>query len=512
MKSVVFKLPLVFRLSSFVFVIFSLFTIHSSLFTPNVHAQCAPPATTLPLDQLVNQMNKCFIEKSQFEDKAFETNAVIGTANGFSALITGGAPATPAIAHFFQNNNALASTGTMIASIYGVPPASGVTYFAQQFQKLNPVQPAYAQTGIGFSALSPIQALWTAFRNISYVGFVFVFIIIGFMIMLRAKISPQAVATVQDSIPRIVIALILVTFSYAIVGLVIDFMFLFLNVMMRGLETAGVIDFGNAENAVFQNSIIGAIVKAWPDIVVETAKALNSLINSLGILGTIATMLSLGSIGLIAGLIVGIAALFIMFKILFMLLMAYVSIVILTIFAPFILLFQALPGNNGAQGWFKQLIANISVFPVAALMLILAGVFAHIGSFGFGGAPTRIDASNIGQFPLIAGGIDTDTVSRLIGLGFLFMIPSAAGMIKERLKAGGGIAFGGAGAAALGSAGGWAGAVAARNPISRAGTELYKRGGEEVTARAMAKFPGVGSVNVNTGLDRFQINPRKDKA
>jgi len=42
------------------------------------------------------------------------------------------------------------------------------------------------------------------------------------MIMLRVKISPQAVVTVQSAIPKLITTLILVTFSYAIAGLVID--------------------------------------------------------------------------------------------------------------------------------------------------------------------------------------------------------------------------------------------------------------------------------------------------
>lgn len=485
MKSVVVK----FIVSRLLFiVVFSiLLTLYSIPFAPPAHAQCTPSGTNLPLNQTVNEMNNCFIQSSTFEDKAFQLNSIIGVTSGLNALISGAAPATPAVAQFFQNNNALASTGNMIASLYGSPPASGVVYFAQQIEKINPVKPAYAQfTGTGYGALSPIQGLWTAIRNISYIGFVIVFIVIGFMIMFRSKVSPQTVATVQDSIPRIVIALILVTFSYAIVGLIIDFMFLFLNVTMKGLETAGVINFGTAENAIFKHSIIGAITGGWKDLVIETAKAINSLINGVGIGGTIVNIVTFGSIGMISGLIVGVAALFIMFKILFMLLMAYVSIVIMTIFAPFLLLFQALPGNNGATGWLKQIVANVAVFPVVALMLIFAGVFAHIGSFGFGGASTTINAKNIGQFPLIAGGIDTDTVSRLIGFGFLFMIPSVAGMIKEKLKAGQ-VAFGGAGAAALGASAGFAGRRVTTSAPYRGVAGALQFGGEE---RAV-KFGGL---------------------
>lgn len=55
-----------------------------------------------------------------------------------------------------------------------------------------------------------------------YVFSTIIFLIIGIMIILRVKVSPQAVITIQSAVPQIITTLILVTFSYAIAGLVID--------------------------------------------------------------------------------------------------------------------------------------------------------------------------------------------------------------------------------------------------------------------------------------------------
>lgn len=468
----------------------------ATIFPSPVHAQtfCAPPPPGSTDQQLINQMNKCFIEKSEFEDKAFNLNQTMGLTSSLSTLITGYSPATPAIAQIFQENNALASSGRMVASLYTNPPVSGVVYLAHKIQNLNPVKPAYAQpTTIGGSALQSITQIWTAFRNIAYVGFVIVFIVIGFMIMFRARVSPQTVATVQDSIPRIVIALILVTFSYAIVGLMIDFMFLILNVFLRGFEASGLITFSRAETAIYEHSIIGAVSKAWGEIVVTSGVAIDGLIKGVIQCGTICTLISWGAgsvLGTIGGLIVGIAALFMMFKIFFMLLMAYVSIIIYTIFAPFILLFQALPGNNGAFGWFKQVAANLSVFIVTALMLILAGILAGIGSFGGNPLAPAVTSTSLGQFPLLAGNIDTTAIARLIGLGFLFMIPSAANMIKERFKTGQGVAFGGPGAAALGASAGFMGRRVSTSAPVRAIGDLSEERSRRSTQNIVARAPG----------------------
>ena len=57
---------------------------------------------------------------------------------------------------------------------------------------------------------------------------VIILIAAGFMIMFRVKINPQTVVSLQTMIPKLVITLLLVTFSYAIAGLVIDMIYVFI--------------------------------------------------------------------------------------------------------------------------------------------------------------------------------------------------------------------------------------------------------------------------------------------
>jgi len=100
------------------------------------------------------------------------------------------------------------------------PPASGIEYIAQVRDNFLG-KPAYAQNN-SFQKLQFILPLWRIFRNVVYLLSTILFIVVGVMIMLRVKVSPQAVITVQSAIPRIITVLILVTFSYAIAGLVLD--------------------------------------------------------------------------------------------------------------------------------------------------------------------------------------------------------------------------------------------------------------------------------------------------
>jgi len=458
---VISRLALVAVIFTFLFSLFTLTLARS------VHAQadpCAPASPgPYPAQEAIDKINKCAIKKDIFDDKVFNLNQIAGTTDSLYNLLLGRSLLHPETDNVTAGSGALAASGRLVASLYASPPVSGVNYFASEIRKFNPVQPAYAQTGIGYDILSPVQELWGAFRNIAYVGFVIVFVIMGFMIMFRAHISPQAVATVQDSIPRIVVALILVTFSYAIAGLMIDVMFVFLNVAIRAIPT-NLLPTGAADY-VFKNSVFTVILHSWKEIFTNVADAISKLIGDIVSLpmhlDTIISFLGGG----IVGIIVGIAVLFIMFRVFLMLLMAYVMIIILTMVAPFFFLIQALPGNNGAKEWFKQMAANIAVFPTVALMFIFAGILSGISGLGGSGTPA-IAPGKIGGFPLLIGDLDPRVIGQLIGIGFLLMTPSAADMIKKFIGAQGmggaggmGAAVGGAigaGAGALGGAGRWA--------------------------------------------------------
>lgn len=67
-----------------------------------------------------------------------------------------------------------------------------------------------------------LDKLWGQSRNIAYMFFVVAMIVIGFMIMFRNKIGGQVLVSISNSIPQLIICLVLVTFSFAIAGLMLD--------------------------------------------------------------------------------------------------------------------------------------------------------------------------------------------------------------------------------------------------------------------------------------------------
>lgn len=77
----------------------------------------------------------------------------------------------------------------------------------------------------GYKYLSDVinlDIIWSRSLNIVYVLYVLIFIIVGFMIMFRKKLQGNVTVTFSRALPNLIISLILATFSFAIVGFVMD--------------------------------------------------------------------------------------------------------------------------------------------------------------------------------------------------------------------------------------------------------------------------------------------------
>jgi len=340
--------------------------------------------------------------------------------------------------------SALKSTSSLIATLYTNPPASGAYYLADLGQRLNIVQPAYAQ-GIGFSGLRPLLPLWRASRNIAYIFFILIFIITGFAIMFRAKIDPQTVVTIQAAIPKVIIALVLVTFSYAIAGLMIDLMYLTI-----GLSLAALTKFANASLPRSIPAYYGlGFGDLWNDVWKASGKSLESAVGSYlpwlkggmggaavmgaiigaivgtGILGPTAlgALAGGGGVAILLLLIIAIIILYTIFRVFFTLLKSYVGIVISILIAPLQLMLSAIPGQNTFGPWIRNLLSNILVFPAVIIMLVLANILSGI-------------TGNLWTPPLLGsfGEATGQAAGAILGFGIILMTPKVADIIKSMFE------------------------------------------------------------------------------
>lgn len=353
----------------------------------------------------------------------------------------------------YYRNSAMGQVTNGIVYLYSVPPASTSQFVAYYVNKLNPVQPAYAQ-GIGFSGLSPLLGLWRAFRNIAYGFLILVMVVIGFMVLFRMKIDPRTVISVQNAIPRVIVTLILITFSYAIVGLMIDLMYLLIFLTISTLKSGLPTYFDNFGEAIAQYTG-GSFATLAGSVFVTGSAAVDDIINVL--FGSQLTLTAIGAtIGAVIGaatagvttpfgfvlgaaganalmyVLVWVALLFAIVRIFILLITSYVQVILALIFGPIQLMFGAIPNNDAFGNWMKGLISSLAVFPVVSMMLLLAMILSNIGAL-----------PNLWTPPGLGGGSVQTGISGIIGLAMLFIIPNIADSIKEALKAKSPIPIGG---------------------------------------------------------------------
>ncbi|MBI2405937.1 hypothetical protein HYV21_02695 [Candidatus Microgenomates bacterium] len=342
------------------------------------------------------------------------------------------------------STGALPTMGVAIAGMITNPPASGFNYLADIGGRLHIVKPAYAQqAGFGFGAIEPFLRAWRAVRNLAYLLFVLAAIGFGFAIMLRTRISPQAVITVQSALPRIIIALILITFSYAIVGFLIDIIYVGFGILVFGLTSLGLqgiydpvaryqeystAGFGQTAGFIFSKGLTGG----W-DLLKGAAGAAPVLSAATGgiIGGAIALLIAIVPGAALGGVAVGLlpillglilAIIFFFFRVLFALARAYLLLLLHLILAPLFILWGIVGGGGIWSGWLRGLTANLLVFPVVGTVIWLTYLLI-----------TLVDQASgtLWAPPYIGGG--ADIIKGMIALGAVMLLPSIPDFINQIL-------------------------------------------------------------------------------
>ncbi len=384
-------------------------------------------------------------------DRSAQNNSVAKEPYDFSTVsnmilswicLISGCSNNPNAPHGY-NGSALAGINGLMISMYSNPPAR--TYYAiKDFgQSLGflPKQ-AYAQ-GVGFSGLAPLIPIWKVFRNIAYVLLAMVMIVIGFMVMFRRKIDPKTVVTVQNALPRIVLTLLLITFSYAIVGVLIDVMYVVLFLALGLFSSTGLLPAERFSPFALGGGTLGAqktvdvitsgnLFQVFHFIFPGNAFTIFDMANKIlsGSNWDILAQVALIIPSVLFGLLLSLALLFIFIRLFIMFLSAYVQIILALIFGPIQILIGAVPGVDGFGGWIKNLVSNIAVFPIAGIMFMLSIVFAEAATKG-GGATNTFWAP---PYYTLANQSVT-AVTALFSIGVLMMIPSLANALKKAIKA-----------------------------------------------------------------------------
>jgi len=362
------------------------------------------------------------VETAKSVNKAtYDTISFLNSIHALTYGITGPEPVQIAL----NNTSVIQIASNSITSLVTQPPASSIEYLADLGSRLNLTSPVYAQgTGAGYTGLSGIMSLWQTFRNIAYACFIIIFTVVGFMIMFRAKLNPQTAVNLQLALPKLIITLILITFSYAIAGFILDLIYFFIYLAVNTLSPGP-----DLQPSQFFNENIFDFFKNFKpaEIASSFGKEFQNLIG--GILGDSPIVQStVGSdiAGGIVQLIIGVAIVFSLFKLLFQLIIAYVNIIIQVIFSPIMLLFNALPAANTFSSWIKNLVANAAAFPTVVILILIGTIILD---------SNPVASTSLFTPPLINFVGGTTNITHIIGLGIILMLPQVVKMIQELLKA-----------------------------------------------------------------------------
>ena len=264
----------------------------------------------------------------------------------------GGGVGSNPLAH----GGAIGMMGGMICGVYQDYPNLGTGDFFKNNLADNLLSgSAHADTGVEQIRKTRLNELWEVMRNISYVFMVIILIVMGFMVMLRARIDPRTTMTLSAALPRVATSLILIAFSLPIAGIIID-----LSSVLTGLigsvfqqfVTSGDIPevIGVGIMTIFNNFVLGLHIPVALDF---------------GAMGTV--------IELFIQLIIRVIAFAASIMIFWTLITRYASLLIGVVFAPFSFLWGALPGQEDTTSrWFKSFVVNALTFPGIYLVINIA--------------------------------------------------------------------------------------------------------------------------------------------
>lgn len=435
--------------------------------TNSVNSQLNAPWYSQNYVKLQQQVPNC---KENVTFECYSLASDMGKIANVLALIFGingidGKPLVAGATSFFSSGIAFMTT---------TPPASGIDYVAYMGDRISVPgvpAPAYAaNAGIGFNRLNPILSIWTITRNLAYMVFAIIFIGIGLMIMFRQKVDPKTVASIQNTLPKIIWALVLVTFSYPIAGFLIDLMYVLIALLLT-MAAGAVPVVGSQVAGIFQQNFlegqsIFSFVGPGMIITLLSAGAISDITNSFAAIPGVGAIPGVsGVVSSLGGLIVGIAVLWALVKTWFMLLGAYANIILGVITAPLRLMLDAVPGQNQFGAWLRSMAANLLVFPLVIAMLFItliimlnaapdlvkeglaglpqtaAGAIPVVGPFVapiFGAAMSVIAPTSPvkgGWVPPLLGGNGLSDMAILVALGIFLTMPKAISILQEALKA-----------------------------------------------------------------------------
>lgn len=355
------------------------------------------------------------------------------------------------------------------------------SYLAQNFgltKKVYGANAAADKTGAGFQNLTFTLPLWTKARNLTYLIFTILFIIVGVGVMLRIKLDARTAMTIQNQIPKIIITLLLVTFSYAIAGFLVDAMwattYLGINIIGSNQPCTGRNARANRPDGLVKsatrelltnpvNYVTEILGDGWCNLSTEGGWGYGPLVKiswEVGnVMGSAASGIILGALGidtvqtcsgldclrsgsvilygvirwlvqLIGTLIIVIAIIAQLFRVWFQLIKAYVYVILYTVLSPIWIAIGIIPGVGGFgfRDWLNHMLFALSVYPVTIFLFVTAVAVANMPGINDG------DGSKAFFPPLVGNPNIANNIGYVLVISIILITPEVVNMMRSAFK------------------------------------------------------------------------------
>lgn len=364
-------------------------------------------------------------------------------------------------------------------------PSSAVAWFDFEYNKVVGNNYAFAQTpnqssfyspGSGFSLLQPVAGFWAISRNVAYVFFIVIIMIIGVLIVLRRNVDGQTPITLFNAIPNLILSLVLITFSYPICAIFVDIIPVGTNLVQSILlASPGAPGYNTIWNDPQSNPSRNVLQPDDPEMgvwqVFNTAKIqlcapnqtgqcnLSVLIpENLGVGNPAASIVSVilqgvegvGLLNSLVNIVIGFATFSASIKLFMTLIKSYVTLTLSPIVAPWYFFIAALPSNTTATIWDflkVNLSASLTFVSVYAVLLFIIVFYT-------------IDAtSSLSWTPPLIGydsnfAVNTGLVKAVVCFGLFLVTPTIPEFIDKLIGVPDSSVFGQALGSSLSNAGG----------------------------------------------------------
>jgi len=234
-----------------------------------------------------------------------------------------------------------------------------MAYFFQDYAQRIPVlkNMAFAQTSDTYLGASVVYEVWHLFRDISLGLMSLLLLVLGMMIMTRKKINPQAVVTVQNTLPRIAISIVLIFFSYVIGAFIVKFTFPLIKLMpaivFRLVENT--VDFSQLNFAPTSMAFGAMTLVGW---------------GVLAVTGLVTGSMGFGMAMLFLLLVLLAALILVILIAVIKSLIIYVKLLTYIVISPLYFAIGVIPGKEDMiKNWFKEMLSGILSIAAMSFMI-----------------------------------------------------------------------------------------------------------------------------------------------